>query len=101
PSSPLLSTLSLHDALPICSQGLHHVAGNTLNKKRRTLHEILRVGVGEQFGVKQLLNFSRQLLVGEAGRRHERREDEILQSWIPRSEEHTSELQSRSDLVCR
>src|SRR2546428_8355143 len=55
-------TLSLHDALPICGQGLP--------ARRR--------GRGE---------------ADDAGRRHRR--------LRPRSEEHTSELQSRSDLVCR
>src|SRR2546428_6467538 len=34
---------------------------------------------------------------------HRRRGSKELSSWVarPRSEEHTSELQSRSDLVCR
>src|SRR5216683_6629162 len=29
------------------------------------------------------------------------RSNSITSLWLPRSEEHTSELQSRSDLVCR
>src|SRR5207247_4857818 len=38
-----------------------------------------------------------------ARRRRARREDQALeaQDGVPRSEEHTSELQSRVDLVCR
>src|SRR5690349_24007938 len=36
---------------------------------------------------------------GEAPREHSRRLPEVLHP--PRSEEHTSELQSRRDLVCR
>src|SRR2546430_14363253 len=66
-------TLSLHDALPICStQYIVEIA-----QRRRTLDNQLRIS-------------------------------EILQAQFlaimpidPRSEEHTSELQSQSNLVCR
>src|SRR5690349_22136307 len=71
-------TLSLHDALPICSQRRHDGArhgGGTAGGPRRS-----------------------GLLPADHRRRGadvRRREDS------GRSEEHTSELQSRRDLVCR
>src|SRR5206468_8535461 len=82
PASPEISPLSLHDALPICdrarSTGCHHHGergadhpGALLWRWRRACH-------------------LRQLLQHGGARR-----------WQARSEEHTSELQSRSDLVCR
>src|SRR5947207_7183803 len=42
--------------------------------------------------------------IGAVGRQHVRlaeRDDEVRHPELPRSEEHTSELQSHSDLVCR
>src|SRR5215211_9032324 len=39
--------------------------------------------------------------LGTPGRHHERRRDEEAHRPEERSEEHTSELQSHSDLVCR
>src|SRR5690606_41563469 len=74
PASTAIYTLSLHDALPIC-----RVAGHL---RRRAL--------------------ARRHLVPE----HPRGLRDLLQvlgrgSAAPRSEEHTSELQSRENLVCR
>src|SRR2546421_3907253 len=40
-------------------------------------------------------------LVHRIGRLHVERDDRVAALVIGRSEEHTSELQSRSDLVCR
>src|SRR5207247_10276774 len=67
------ATLSLHDALPI-----YH--------RERVQLEAIAVGIGRYDVVL------------------ERRDDEIdgrRDEHLPRSEEHTSELQSRVDLVCR
>src|SRR5438034_4540090 len=76
PTTTELYTLSLHDALPI----LRH------RRRREVLADQLRVS---RRGV------SRRRGRGAAQRvRHARFADE-------RSEEHTSELQSHSDLVCR
>src|SRR5207302_10793851 len=66
-------TLSLHDALPICSRAEEHVLAHGADD--------LIVGIG----IKVLRVYQVVLLV------HFRR----------RSEEHTSELQSRENLVCR
>src|SRR5438034_4752792 len=69
-------TLSLHDALPICAIQVPVAA---LDKtSHRTLSRIGTLG-------------------GEANKRA----DAALGSNLERSEEHTSELQSHSDLVCR
>src|SRR3712207_7040936 len=72
-------TLSLHDALPICSlrSDLH---GSTLCRSRAGRHA----------------GASRALAIGRIGRH--------AGHWpltTSRSEEHTSELQSRQYLVCR
>src|SRR2546421_6520734 len=64
-------TLSLHDALPICRQDHGRRSARPSRSRGRDLRTTWRRG-----------NFGR----------HHRPE---------RSEEHTSELQSRSDLVCR
>src|SRR5690606_41819530 len=68
-------TLSLHDALPI-SEDLH------LQRHPRRPGDRRRQGPAGYH-------------TGPGGARHGR-----LQPW-PRSEEHTSELQSRENLVCR
>src|SRR5438034_3350305 len=65
-------TLSLHDALPICRQ-------------RRTAARCC----------------SARASGGPAGHGAPRRARPASRSCGPRSEEHTSELQSHSDLVCR
>src|SRR5206468_7586024 len=95
PPTPHLSTLSLHDALPIF-QHLELAAAEAdaalavedgawpaeLDRDRRDQEEGRenREGEGREGGVE--------------GARHQR-------LTASRSEEHTSELQSRSDLVCR
>src|SRR5438132_4992181 len=76
-------TLSLHDALPIFLSGL----------KRRIIVERLQNGheIPELLMVLQrLMDQPLALLVGL-----------LRKGRIERSEEHTSELQSHSDLVCR
>src|SRR5206468_12469833 len=92
PPTPVSYPLSLHDALPICSQ---HV-------DQHGARQLAALGNGENV---------RQPLLGvlEVFDRHgedETRPGSVLHvarraSAASRSEEHTSELQSRSDLVCR
>src|SRR5699024_12747987 len=76
---PVIFTLSLHDALPICFDFGRRRAGcvSSLPARFSTLGTI-------------------QLDVASAPERPRRRS-----GTVPRSEEHTSELQSRFDLVCR
>src|SRR3712207_8485278 len=72
-------TLSLHDALPICDGHLQEVGGHPVERRRLHLEppRLRAPGDPERAG------HPRQ---GRAGQR---------------SEEHTSELQSRQYLVCR
>src|SRR5204862_5345810 len=85
PSAPELYTLSLHDALPIC------------------------VFFEEQLGYKDFAflttggRYDRNSAFGKtsAGVFYPKAGISVVPSAFPRSEEHTSELQSRRDLVCR
>src|SRR5690606_41982583 len=78
-------TLSLHDALPICLRpGLADARDEKLENRARMLG---RIDVrGTQVGREQLV-----------AAEHIQRQKAVL----VRSEEHTSELQSRENLVCR
>src|SRR5207249_7152289 len=92
PSPPEIHTLSLHDALPISESARTRVHLVTLpmeddeenaimvNALQRHARLIVQKSIAEGFG----------LTVAEA-----------MWKGRPRSEEHTSELQSRFDLVCR
>src|SRR5690606_40695841 len=89
---PQLHPLSLHDALPICQSVFVTpqiaTSANAANAARRTT------------------TLSRNLLkpmLGHLAIQRRAAEPELLGglTQIPRSEEHTSELQSRENLVCR
>src|SRR5437868_10965882 len=73
PPPTQLYTLSLHDALPISAAGRQAPSGTVHTK------DVLAAAAG--------------LLGGEPA--------QVFAEAAPRSEEHTSELQSRFDLVCR
>src|SRR5690606_40607641 len=75
-STTEIDTLSLHDALPICDA-------------RR----------GEDRGRRIPLLFRRRLL--NLPNRRRVRPGSLIEAGSVRSEEHTSELQSRENLVCR
>src|SRR5690606_41352656 len=81
-STTVLSTLSLHDALPICRAtsppGPARAAGGSPRPPRRR---------------RSSLPLAPLELVQALARQHQHR--------LERSEEHTSELQSRENLVCR
>src|SRR5699024_12654170 len=85
-------TLSLHDALPIClcsAQGL----------QVRYLYEEVLCSIHHNIYICARSDCSRfQVVYGVAGKRHG---EHLCRENISRSEEHTSELQSRFDLVCR
>src|SRR5206468_12341816 len=92
PPCPRFSTLSLHAALPICG------AENGFDERgwlrRQGIHVVLRVDEWHVVGRRRGLGALGDRLRGWLRRRSPR-------APRPRSEEHTSELQSRSDLVCR
>src|SRR5207249_10418018 len=77
-------TLSLHDALPICPSG-SSVLGATCGVE--ITPRFIRVGLSKRH--KSSLRPSKRMVL-----------DEFTTGTL-RSEEHTSELQSRFDLVCR
>src|SRR5690606_41983385 len=93
PSAPSLYPLSLHDALPISFRHagarraaaallafLTLAAGSAAVWAQPESAPVIRIGSK---------NFTEQLLLGE------------IYALLLRSEEHTSELQSRENLVCR
>src|SRR5699024_12235002 len=82
-----LYTLSLHDALPICVQAVVQIA-LVLQHEEQTGQSNGNSNAGELFiGI-----IFRQVIIPAAG---------TDGADLRRSEEHTSELQSRFDLVCR
>src|SRR5204862_3599108 len=86
PAPTLISTLSLHDALPILPpRARDSIAGGEAASGERLL---------ERSGRSPRPSGDHQLRA-----RSDRSEVRALTA--PRSEEHTSELQSRRDLVCR
>src|SRR5699024_11550878 len=90
PSTPPadLYTLSLHDALPIC------------------VEQIIKLVAGDSFGQIFITDTNREHLdriLHKVGSDYKmfRVEQGTVAEMKERSEEHTSELQSRFDLVCR
>src|SRR5205085_12038860 len=93
PRPPHIYTLSLHDALPICiGQGAgRHVVGVAVLPIR-----------GKEPAGPQTPQGSRQQPAGfQVGRQRTVGKAQVLPAVDARSEEHTSELQSQSNLVCR
>src|SRR5690606_41319087 len=83
--TPELYTLSLHDALPISLHCSHALAHHPDHQAARAGRELFAGGDGVH----------RDHAVGDLEARRRRGRSER------RSEEHTSELQSRENLVCR
>src|SRR5205085_9869236 len=93
PSTTEIYTLSLHDALPICAPVAAPLDIDPVARK------FLVPGEGDDGRRMQVRQHLDQLveLVGLV--RHRPRAD--ADAVVGRSEEHTSELQSQSNLVCR
>src|SRR5206468_5957645 len=97
PATSQLYTLSLHDALPIFA-GLCEGFG---------VRTAWQEG-GDNDPVNQLAAYHVDLTIASFGIQEENHFPQAVHDLLPgtaelrgRSEEHTSELQSRSDLVCR
>src|SRR5206468_10913607 len=88
PAPSVIFPLSLHDALPICPSSSAFVR-NRLPRLRISFSSC----ASSSRRVSSPFSFSR--------RAQRKAKSCSLPSSSPRSEEHTSELQSRSELVCR
>src|SRR5206468_7945207 len=98
PASSYISSLSLHDALPILK--IAPCSPRSIRLRRRNDFKAVSTSLLDTALIRSVLNSS-----SETGSRS------IANQYIMsrssgvrrsnRSEEHTSELQSRSDLVCR
>src|SRR5690606_41195598 len=98
--SPALCSLSLHDALPIFEgdDDPRELAGATGLLLVRVLHLLRRAADGLPVGDLRLADVRLDLeLAAHAVDEHV----EVELAHPARSEEHTSELQSRENLVCR
>src|SRR5207249_5109936 len=99
PPTATTYTLSLHDALPIFLTDVYHLAATSLK-----MH-VPAIGIGRA-GVLQSSTLSdlkkKALFASLHGDDYylETEESAVTPAFL-RSEEHTSELQSRFDLVCR
>src|SRR5207249_11169608 len=91
-------TLSLHDALPISPRQFE----NTPGEETRTWGHLSMSGCAETSGRKnkEARASSADLALESAASSSKNRTPRKARSAL-RSEEHTSELQSRFDLVCR
>src|SRR5690606_39712481 len=95
------SPLPLHDALPICPGLLGDKAHTMLfdnAKIKRLVPEFGRSTTPFKLGIREVVAWydaDPERRVSDPG------VDEVQDRLIERSEEHTSELQSRENLVCR
>src|SRR5690349_23223901 len=92
PPTPEIYTLSLHDALPISLR--RHLAATTSHIAAPVDVEVRRSGAG---GAQACVGHQRR----PERQRRARARAAAHRCVSQRSEEHTSELQSRRDLVCR
>src|SRR5690606_42010521 len=92
--------LSLHDALPICTRA--SCCSRSCSSRGITAGAMFsnRGGVGATLCVATRLEHPRPLSRKDGDRRHAARARDPRRAH-DRSEEHTSELQSRENLVCR
>src|SRR5207253_8434669 len=89
-----ISTLSLHDALPIHRQ--HDYIRRRRAQPLRHLGELIGQGAGLFLVAVNVLH-----VCGMRAMPGQRHADPWIADAVRRSEEHTSELQSRGHLVCR
>src|SRR5690606_39654925 len=98
PPYPARSTLSLHDALPIYTS---EELAETINVgAAREIVELARAARR----LEKIVYYSSVFVSGDRTgrvREHELEAGQGFRNAAERSEEHTSELQSRENLVCR
>src|SRR5205085_10374100 len=100
-STTVLYTLSLHDALPICDI---EVQEGTINGTPVVVERDSRAWeIDRQVEATASYPFSRvqRVELGLGFRNLSFPTDQEIKVYNERSEEHTSELQSQSNLVCR
>src|SRR5262249_60422796 len=93
--TPVLLTLSLHDALPISA----HV--REVQDDGDDLRVVTGVGPGRVDGQRDAVAVHQQRVLGALFRPVHGAGAGVLTAAEGRSEEHTSELQSLTNLVCR
>src|SRR5699024_11927316 len=98
PSPPQPPPLSLHDALPI-SDLLRSVLDTVSGLPPELRGQIVSIDVGSPSDISFGLADGRTLVWGSVERSDLKAP--VALAVLTRSEEHTSELQSRFDLVCR
>src|SRR5206468_5602574 len=98
PAPPAIYPLSLHDALPISPRALDLRVGGSARRTRNPRCQPRRMS---PFSARRpwrtrpnLRGSTRKIGIGDC-------HNSEVSARSVRSEEHTSELQSRSDLVCR
>src|SRR5207249_9998941 len=98
---PRISTLSLHDALPISLEKIQQDFNRSQSgRKKVSLADVIVLG-GCAAVEQAAKNAGHNVTVPFApGRTDASQEQTDVESFAVRSEEHTSELQSRFDLVC-
>src|SRR5207253_9922894 len=99
PSPTGTSTLSLHDALPILNAQYRRM----LDREQEPSKDVRNYVKERYASALQLIKNieQRKQTILKVCQSIIRRQTDFLESGIDRSEEHTSELQSRGHLVCR
>src|SRR5438034_503982 len=98
---PAFYTLSLHDALPIFGPGLYKLDKSI--QRFFLVHQLARLRIGVPLLSRIPTATAEEILEALRSIGSERRpsKESVAAQAASRSEEHTSELQSHSDLVCR
>src|SRR5206468_11945536 len=93
-------TLSLHDALPISWISLPRTGVRTVLSKCMLI-EVPSSMTSSIRILNPIVSWTRSTVLPSATTAIVQPSNDLHRSALRRSEEHTSELQSRSDLVCR
>src|SRR5690606_42037542 len=95
-ATPAISALSLHDALPICRFTVDNgsSSGGEASSRTRRRRKMTRWWRGVGAGLTSRLPLKSSYRFPSSG-------NLSRSSTVNRSEEHTSELQSRENIVCR